>query len=192
MTVHSTIETLGTYLNEHGLNDVGQVTALLIAAWDHLLGAQEEAMASHKLRRIETPAWDPPILSFTIERHGATVLGSSRAVVQRWTINLDAATADFEGIGARQLRSMNKQLDVQPLAREIAQAIEARADDPRVRWHGDVAHPVLARIIPGEGLPKQTVEGRRRRLREALEREMALLGWTPVGRGRYARSEGTL
>jgi hypothetical protein len=31
------------------------------------------------LGRMEEVVWEPPILSFTVERHGGTVQGSSRA-----------------------------------------------------------------------------------------------------------------
>jgi hypothetical protein len=48
---------------------------------------------SHKLlNRMEKPIWNPPILTFRIERHGAAALGSSRAEVQEWTVDLERMT----------------------------------------------------------------------------------------------------
>jgi hypothetical protein len=46
-------------------------------------------MAGYKLSRMKDATWNPPILEFTIERHGGTALGSTRASLQRWEINMD-------------------------------------------------------------------------------------------------------
>ena len=60
-------------------------------------------MAGHKLiGRMENVEWHPPILTFLIERHGGTVLGSARAELQRWTVDLDRRTATCERVGHRQ------------------------------------------------------------------------------------------
>jgi hypothetical protein len=45
--------------------------------------------------RAEELSWNPPILSFTIERHGATARGSSRAELHEWTVNLHEGTAHW-------------------------------------------------------------------------------------------------
>ena len=52
---------------------------LLSEVWDDL-GGSDCGMAGHKLiGRMEHVEWNPPVLTFTIERHGGTVLGSTRA-----------------------------------------------------------------------------------------------------------------
>jgi hypothetical protein len=48
---------------------------LLESCWDLFAGSGLEAMADYKLRRMEDPEWDPPCLSFEIERHGRTCMG---------------------------------------------------------------------------------------------------------------------
>jgi hypothetical protein len=50
-------------------------------------------MTPNKIERIEEATWEDPIFTFVIERHGRTVHGSSRAELQRWTVDLDAGTA---------------------------------------------------------------------------------------------------
>jgi len=184
------IEELREYLETAG--PCGMLP-LLQEAWPEIGGSDQEAMATHKLARLEDPAWDAPVLSFTMERHGGTALGSSRAELQRWYVNLDSREAEVGPAGVRQLRDQNPRLDVRPLAREVAAAINAMTDDPRVKWlevgGRKVAQPVLSRIIPNDlSVPKQTAQGRRGRFRHALQEELAALGWESIQPGRYARS----
>jgi hypothetical protein len=58
-------------------------------------GADETAMEGWKVSRAEELSWNPPILSFTIERHGATARGSSRAELHEWTVTLHEGTAHW-------------------------------------------------------------------------------------------------
>jgi hypothetical protein len=60
------------------IEDAAALIALLAAVWPSLAGADDEAMASWKLGRMEGPEWRPPLLTFSIERHGAVVLGGTR------------------------------------------------------------------------------------------------------------------
>jgi hypothetical protein len=56
---------------------------LLAEVWDDL-GGDNGGMAGIKLiRRMEQVEWHRPILIFLIERHGGTVLSSTRAELQR-------------------------------------------------------------------------------------------------------------
>jgi hypothetical protein len=43
---------------------------LLANCWHELEGAGQTAMQARKLDRAEDVSWNPPVLSFTIERHG--------------------------------------------------------------------------------------------------------------------------
>jgi hypothetical protein len=46
----------------------------LAGCWDGFRGSDEGGMESYKLlRRMENVWWRPPILTFTIERHGGTL-----------------------------------------------------------------------------------------------------------------------
>src|ERR1035438_2078306 len=62
--------------------DVPTLERLLAAAWGDLVG-DDGGMVAHKLmNRMKAVTWNSPILSFRIERHGGTVLGSSRGEMQ--------------------------------------------------------------------------------------------------------------
>src|SRR3954447_6326410 len=49
------------------------LTDELVKVWNELSGATEERMEARKLDRGSDWTWHPPMLSFLIERHGATV-----------------------------------------------------------------------------------------------------------------------
>lgn len=143
-------------------------------------------MEAYKLGRAEDLAWSDPILTFAIERHGGMAHGSTRAELQIWRVDLDAGTAEVTGGRYRQLHPTAPRLDVRPIAEEIVALVESNADDPRIRRKGTEVHPVLSKFLPPGG-PKQTREGRMKRLRAALEPLMREKGWVPVGRGRFQR-----
>jgi hypothetical protein len=184
--------TVQTLLNElkntpPGLVEVAacdKIIDLLTACWSELEGANDTSMEAWKLHRAEGLSWNPPLLSFTIERHAATVLGSSRAELQSWTVNLDLETARCAKESYRQLRPTASRLNVKPIAARVIDAVQqgpaASCDllkDGIVEWNGpnqlSIKHGAL---IPG-GEYQQTVAGRRRRFRNELERRMRDIGW---------------
>jgi len=62
------------------ISDTAQLETLLAACWDEFAGSEAEGMAGYKLHgRVDDVHWDSPVLTFVIERHGETVLGSTRA-----------------------------------------------------------------------------------------------------------------
>jgi hypothetical protein len=65
------------YLRSIQIGTIGDATELasrLAACWDEFDGADAEGMDPDKLHgRMEDISWHPPVLSFTIERHGGTV-----------------------------------------------------------------------------------------------------------------------
>ena len=98
----SASQALRDYLNAHRhdpMSDQEELVRLLAQVWPSLAGASDEAMAGWKLDRMEDVSWEPPLLSFRIERHGGTRLGSTRASMQIWTIDLDAGTATCKVAG---------------------------------------------------------------------------------------------
>ncbi len=113
---------LRDYLDSHpgAPLDVSQVGRLLSLCWHDLDGSTDTNMRAEKLWRIEQPSWNPPILEFSIERHGQTVNGSSRATVYRWSVNLEKGEAYIIGEKRRQLYSMDRCLDVKPIAQSVA------------------------------------------------------------------------
>lgn len=154
-----------------------EVEAWLFQRWDSLAGGADTKMAAHKLLRgIEDLSWEPPVLTFRIERHGGTVGGSTRAEMQGWAIDTHASTATAFSAGHRQLYQAAARLDVKPLAAEIARMITEGSQDPRLSWK-NANHAVLriSEIIPETN--KQTTTGRRRRFRAVLDLLLREAGW---------------
>jgi hypothetical protein len=60
--------------------DTSLLEGLLANCWDDLSQSSAAGMEAYELHhRMEHVRWQPPILFFVIERHGGTVLGSTRA-----------------------------------------------------------------------------------------------------------------
>jgi hypothetical protein len=168
--------------------DTAAVGRLLAACWDEL-DADDGGMVGYKLLgRMEDVAWQPPRLAFTVERHGATVLGSSRAELQRWTVDVAQRTATHGTIGHRQLEPMQARLDVRPLAEEVAGVIVAQQDDERVTWRADGSVKVLiGKVLPKGSAVRETLAARRKRFRLALTERLAEEGWVEAGMNAFRR-----
>jgi hypothetical protein len=171
------------------VSEAGEVESLLAACWDRLDGSDAEGMNADKLSgRAEKLEWDPPVLSFVIARHGGTVMGSSRAEVHGWRIDVVDMTAHCSVAGHRQLRPMAPRLAVGPLARETADLIRSGKPDPTLKWRTDGEVRVLiGKIITEGAVPKQTLAGRRKRFWAALDEQLQGDGWVAVGHGTYRR-----
>jgi hypothetical protein len=164
---------------------------LLAAVWDDLGGDQGGMTGDKLIGRMEQVEWNAPLLTFTIERHGGTVLGSTRAELQHWIIDLDHRTATCRSTGHRQLSPMAKRVDVSPIAEEVAGKIVNGEADDRLHWCGDERVRVeMSRIFPDRSGFKQTVQGRRKRFREALMERLCPRGWVHLG-GNTFGSSGT-
>jgi hypothetical protein len=162
---------------------------LLAKVW-YDLGGDQEGMAGHKLiGRMEQVVWNPPLLTFLIERHGRTVMGSTRAELQRWTVDLHHQTASCESTGHRQLSPMAKRVDVRPIADEVADKIVSGEADDRVHRLGDGRVRIeIGKVFPKRSGFKQTVQRRRRRLRETLIERLRPNGWVHLGRSMFSRT----
>ena len=158
-------------------NDRSEIESLLSGCWDQLRGSDEGGMIASKLRdRTEEMRWEPPTLSFNIERHGAFVMSSSRAELQEWRIDLDRETAKLAAIRRLQKLPMEKRLDVKALAAETATLISASREDQRLKWTGAGCVRVLTGIvIPANN--NQTTTSRRKRFTTELERVLLPSGW---------------
>ena len=162
----------------------------LCACWETFSGSTDTKMEYWKVGRDGGPkdlSWDAPYLSFIIERHGSTVLGSSRGERQRWRLNLVSRTADHETIGFRQLRPRAQSLNLKALVDSVCEEVQKGRDSVSglspegiIIWQSDyqitIRHGLL---IPRDG-PQQTLAGRRRRFRKGLESRMKAIGWRLV------------
>lgn len=161
------------------IQDQVQLFRHLQASWEDLRGSNRSAMATWKLNRLESPLWEPPLLSFAIERHGAVVGGgSTRAEMQHWVVDARSGTAEIHRSGRRQVRPTASRVDVRPIVEEIAHLVSEGADDDRLTWSDDhrALKVAVGKVIPDDGF-KQTVAGRRKRFRTALDARMAEMGW---------------
>jgi hypothetical protein len=157
-----------------------ELLRLLEECWHLFDGSDDEAMAAYKLARAEDLYWHPPFLTFAIERHGGTSLGSTRAELQGWTLDLEHMIAKCEKIGYRQMYPKQAPFDVKPIARELCEAIISGSRDERLDW----ARSGAVRVLTGRILPEsseRTLEGRRKRLRKAIGGLLAPHGWQSSG-----------
>ena len=162
---------------------------LLALRWDDFHGADDCGMKPYKLLdRMEIAEWNPPVLNFTIERHGATVQGSSRAPLQQWSLNLDDMTADCEETGYRQLKALNPPLKVDPIAAEIAGAILGHEEHSHLDWLKNGGVRVrTTELLGGQAISKQTMGGRRKRFSKKVQSLLEPHGWIGSRGGVYKR-----
>ena len=169
------------------VEDRANLLGVLVPAWADVTGSSATNMHSGKLDRmmkpgVKKPEWNPPVLTFRVERHGGMVGGgSSRAEIQEWTVDVDKAEATVEVRGHRQMRPMQSRLDVAPLAAETVSRIEGGVHDERLKWSADRSRVtvVIGLVIPDSG-PKQTVAARRKRFKKMLAEALVADGWREV------------
>ena len=162
---------------------------LLGESWAEFRGASNESMSGRKLLgRMEDASWDPPILRFTIERHGAFVLGSSRADVHEWEVNIENKTAEIIGTTHRQLEPRQPRLDVQPLADRVVNSVLNHVDDDWLRWNKDGTVQVLiGKIIPKDSAVSATLQSRRKRIRTLVFTSLREHGWEMIRMNVYGQ-----
>jgi hypothetical protein len=170
--------------------DTTALSRCVAECWDSFEGSDEGGMQGYKLiNRMERVQWQPPQLSFVIERHGGLVLGSSRAELQTWVVNLVTMTAGITNTGRRQITAMAPRQTkryYRIVAEELADIIEGGGEDERLRWKPDGRVHVIASTII-DGGPQRTVAGRRIRLRGVLEEVLGTIGWNHEGRNVFRR-----
>jgi hypothetical protein len=163
------------------ITDTDTLARLLADAWDEFSGDDGGIIPAKHLNRMEDVAWNPPLLTFTIERHGGTVLGSTRATLQEWTVDVGKGTVACVETRHRQVRPMQARLDVAPIAEEIVAQIVNRQEDHRLKWYADGRVRVLiGKILPEGSAVKQTLAARRRRFWTVLAERLADQGWKEV------------
>ena len=95
---------------------------LLASCWNDFEGSHQENMKADKLgnRQMEEVEWEPPILSFTIERYRVTLLGSAQTERHRWEVNVGTKEAICYNPGFRRIKprhppSCNHDSLIQPI-----------------------------------------------------------------------------
>jgi len=173
--------------------DSSRCAQVLSKFWSQFDGSSAESTSPNKLtsRALEGAKWEPPILSFAIERHGATVNGSSRASVHRWEVNVTKRTARIVERKNRQLEPLSPRVNVKPIAEGVAALIVNGIEDPLLKWHSPTDVSVQIGKIEDLCGAAQTQLGRRKRFRKSMESILAPRGWKPVPRrfNRYVRTQ---
>jgi hypothetical protein len=179
MIDNQALKLLGDYLAKQQAGsalDIKHIANLLSGCWATLDGGNASSMRAYKLARIESATWNPPYLEFSIERHGQTVMGSSKETVHRWSVNVEKGTAGIIGEKRRQLYAMDNRLDVKLIAESLADAIVHSKEDERIAFGKDgVVRLKMSEIIPETN--KQTTAARRATLRDHLSEVLAPHGW---------------
>lgn len=170
--------------------DVHSLELMLGPVWDTLPSDDPSMTGNKLLNRMERPIWNPPVLTFRIERHPATVHGSSRAEVQEWTVDLERLTTTVNIVGRRQVSPTQPRFDMKPVAAELCSAIIAGNQDDRLKWDGTSKVRVLiGKVLPERSAVKDTLAGRRKRLRDELTRLLEQARWKLVRPNVYERQK---
>ncbi len=165
------------------ISDEGTVLILLYHAWDDLLISNHGGFNKDKhIDRAVNLTWDPPQLTFDIERHGGFVQGSSRADIQSWSVDIQANSATNTSSRSKQMRPASPRMDMAPIVARVLASISEHSDDPWITWldaEKSRCRLNIAQIVPDQG-PSQTVRERRKRLNGDLEKALSSAGWALV------------
>lgn len=164
------------------ISTTSELASLLFNHWEEFKGSDIESTEGYKLvGRMEEVYWSPPELTFKIERHGGTVMGSSRASLHKWTLNLENKTAECNTSGYRQLDKREPNLNVKKIAEEIFPIIINKKSDERLKWYDDgTVRILIGKIIPTDSAVLQTVANRRKRFRKVMDELLDNSGWNKV------------
>ncbi len=171
-------------------NQISKLQTLLQRYWHQFKGSDETKMAGYKLLRgIEDVEWDPPKLFFTIERHGITMLGSSRAYLQMWTLNIEDETVTANTLDTyRQIYSRQSPLKVGLIAEDLYQKITNNIVDDRIKRYGDGRIEIrignINELKEGSAV-KQTLMQRRKRFRLKMDELLLNSGWEKIRENLY-------
>ena len=185
------METLINYLasvSPGKISNTATLESLLFNHWEGFKDSDLESMEAYKLvGRMEEVSWNPPVLTFRIERHGGTVLGSSRADMHMWTLNLENKTAECKIGGYRQLIPRQPNLNVKKIAEEIIPIMINKKLDERLKWYDDgTVRILIGKIISSNSASKETVANRRKRFRKVMDELLGNLGWSNVKTNLYS------
>jgi len=115
------------------ITDTTELARLLADAWNQFTGDGGGMEGRKLLGRMEDVAWNPPLLTFIIERHGGTVMGSTRATLQEWTVDVENMTVACLEARTRQLRPMQSRLDLGSVVQEIVAQVVNHQQDRRLK-----------------------------------------------------------
>ena len=164
-------------------NEQLELLRMLREQWEDLtIIGDGHSIALYKLtdERIENLHVDDGCINFSIERHGRAAMGSPYADVHHWVVDLAAKTAWIAGTTPRLIGKRSQPIDVAAVVTTILDALKNedativdRTKDGRLRIK-------IKAVIPDGG--KETTQGRKKRIRKALNEALA-----PEGRSVNSR-----
>lgn len=164
-----------------------QVESLLAAAWNEIDGTESEKTHAYKLiGRMENTEWHPPLLTFSIERHGGTCMGSTRADLHHWTIDVESGTATVQISGYRQLSPRNKPLKIQALVKSVIEKVQSGEKANFLVWKSPSEFRLLIGQVIPDDCPNATLSGRRKRFSREFDVALAQVGWKRMQRGQHS------
>ena len=117
-----------------------------------------------------------------MERHGGLVHGSNYAELQSWSVDIDNGKASCGVGGKRVVGKRQKPLEIGHIVNEIVDLVVSGKDDTRLKWADDKSRVliVIGKVLPDDGVPKQTSQGRRNRFARQTKEELSKHRWQVV------------
>jgi hypothetical protein len=169
------------------VQDEQNILPLLAECWDEIPGSNATNMHVSKLHRIYDLEWNPPVLTFYIERHASFCKGGSRAEIIVWSIDIEKKEAFCGQNGYRQMEPRQPPLNIKPIAKEIFNLIIKQKKDERLKWDKDGCVRLdIDKIIPSKDQYKATINPRRKRFRAELESLLSSKNWYRVRANKYS------
>jgi len=120
-------------------------------------------------------------------------LGSTRATLQRWRLDIEHGVATCDVSGHRQLYPKQSPIDVKPIADGLVNLIISGSRDSRLKWSKDGQVQILSgKIFPAGSTFKNTIEGRKKRFVKALEERLIPHGWQCYGSWWKLKEQGKI
>jgi hypothetical protein len=150
------------------LNAGDDVVATLRRVWHLLDGADAHGMAGDKLDRADRVTWRDPVVTFELERHAGGDVQH-----QRWRVDLERGVTACVAERWLRPRYASGPFDARTVAVELARAMRAGDDDPRLEWRDE--RRLTVKVLTSQALPPGSTRGSPRhavQLRDALADEL--------------------
>ena len=152
-----------------------ELLALIHQQWEGLtIIGDDHSIALYKLtdERIENlHVDDNGCINFSIERHGRTTMGSPYADVHHWVVDLTAKTACITGTTPRLIGKRSQPINATAVVATILDALKNEDATIVDRTKDGRRRIKIQAVIPDGG--KETTQGRKKRIRKALNEAMA-------------------
>lgn len=165
--------------------DTSDLAWLLANVWSELGGEGGEMDARLLFGRMQNVAWNPPLLTFTIEQYHSRYFGSTTVTIHDFTVDVAKGTVSGTEPRRRQRQFIPPRLEVSPIADEITFLIVNGKKDQRLEWYADGRVGVLVGdLLPVASPANKTLDARRKRLKLLilfLKKRLAEHGWRECG-----------